>query len=358
MKQILFLILSFSLIFQLEAQQSAKRYAVKSGKIEYKLTGNTTGTRTIYFSDYGNKYYEHEQSETVTKMFGITDRTETDKITIIKDGHFWTIDNIENKNYEGDVPFSRLSEEMVGNMTEAEQEKMADDILKSFGGERLGTEKVLGYTCEKMSVFGSLIWFYKGVSLKSEVELMGITANEEAISFEENATIPSSRYTPPSGIDFTNVEQQQNAMFPDMDMDMYEEDDDIEEYPTIPVTYPFEDFQEEMNSFNPEGYVRTMVVNQDGQHVALFINGLTNVVSVMATAEENMEDSEEFGAFDSFETFTHKGKTMHYGDLSNDDREGKALVVPYKEHDMFIIIMTVPGKDKNTLLRWADELDF
>jgi hypothetical protein len=357
MKQIFILVLSSLLVFQLNAQQSAKKYAIKSGEIEYKLTGNTTGSRTVYFSDFGNKYYEHEKSETVTKMFGITDRTETDKITIINNGHFWTIDNLDKKNYEGNVPYSKLSEEMMANMTEAEQEKMADDILKSFGGERLGTEKILGYTCEKMSVFGSLIWFYKGVSLKSEAKVMGITANEEAVSFDENVTVPSSRYNPPSGVDFTNIEQQQNAMYPGMDMDMYEEDDD-DYYQTVPVTYPFEDFQEEMNSFNPEGYVRTMVVNQDGQHVALFINGLTNVVSVMATAEENVEDSEEFGSFDSFETFTHKGKTMHYGDLSNEDMDGKALVIPYKEHDMFIIIMTVPGKDKDTLLRWADELDF
>ncbi len=110
-----------------------------------------------------------------------------------------------------------------------------------------------------------------------------------------------------------------------------------------------------MNSFNPEGYTRTMVMTQDGQHIALFMNSLTNVFSVMATAEENMEDSEEF---DSFETFSHKGKTMRYGDLSDEDRDSKALIIPYKEHDMFIILVTVPGKDKNTLLRWADELDF
>jgi len=317
MKQVLFFLLSFLLVFQLNAQQSAKRYAIESGKIEYKLTGNTTGTRIVYFSDYGNKHYEHEKSETVTKIFGITDRTETDKITIISGDHFWTIDNLEKKNYEGEMPYSNLSKEMMGNMTEAEQKEMADDILKSFGGQRLGTEKVLGYTCEKLSVMGSFIWLYNGISLKSETNVMGITANEEAIVFEENIAIPSSRYSPPSGVNFTNVEQQQNSMYQGMDMDTYEEDDS-DDYQTIPVSYPFEDFKKEMNSFNPEGYVRTMVVNQDGQHMALFINSLTNVFSVIATAEENMEGSEEF---DSFETFSHKGKTMHYGDLNDEDRD-------------------------------------
>lgn len=354
MKQIFILVLSFFLFFQLNAQQTAKKYAIKSGKIEYKLTGNTTGTRTIYFNDYGNKHYEHIKSVTVTKMFGVTDRSETDKITIINDDHFWTIDNLENKNYEGNMPYSKLSKEMMGNMTETEQKKLADDILKSFGGQKLGTEKILGYTCDKISLMGSIIWLYNGVSLKSETKVMGITTNEEAINFEKNISIPSNKFTPPSGIDFTNVDQQRNAMFSNQNMEMYEEDD-IEEYPTIPVTYPFEDFQEKMNSFNPDGYVRTMVVNQDGQHFALFVNSLTNVVSVIATAEENMEEG---GEFDTFETFTHKGKTLRYGDLSDEDTEGKVLIIPFKEYNMFIILMTTPGKDKNTLLKWADELNF
>lgn len=201
---------------------------------------------------------------------------------------------------------------------------------------------------------GSIIWLYNGVSLKSETKVMGITTNEEAINFEKNISIPSNKFTPPSGIDFTNVDQQRNAMFSNQNMEMYEEDD-IEEYPTIPVTYPFEDFQEKMNSFNPDGYVRTMVVNQDGQHFALFVNSLTNVVSVIATAEENMEEG---GEFDTFETFTHKGKTLRYGDLSDEDTEGKVLIIPFKEYNMFIILMTTPGKDKNTLLKWADELNF
>lgn len=352
MKQLFTLVLSFFLVFQLNAQQSSKRYAIKSGKIEYKLTGNTSGTRTIYFSDYGNKNYEHEKTETVTEIFGIKNRSETDKITIINGDHYWTINNLDKKNYEGNMPFSKLSKEMMGDMTEAEQKKMADDILKSFGGEKLGTEKVLGYTCEKLKLMGSLIWIYNGISLKSEATVMGITANEEAITFEKNITIPSSRFTPPSGIDFTNVAQQQNAMNSNMGMD---EEEDYEDEPTIPVTYPFEDFQKKMNSFNPEGYTRTRVISEDGQHFALFLNNLNNVLSVIATAEENMKQTDEFN---SLETFTHKGRTMYYGNLSGGDEDGKVLMIQYKEHDMYIILMAAPAKDKNTLLNWADKLDF
>ena len=142
-------------------------------------------------------------------------------------------------------------------------------------------------------------------------------------------------------------------MYGNMNFEDYEEDSDDEDI--VAVTYPFEDFKNAINTFNPEGYSRMMVMNQDGQHVAIYTKGMSNVVSVMATAEENMEFE---GDMSEFETFTHKGKTMHYGDLSEDDMDGKALVIPYKEHDMYIILMSAPGKDKSTLLKWADELDF
>jgi len=352
MRKILVALISLLLVFQVQAQQSAKKYAVKSGKIEYKLTGNTTGTKTVYFDNYGNKYYEHERSLTVTKVFGISERSEIDKITIINNNHFWTIDNNENKNYEGDMPYANVGKQMAADMTKAEQEKMADDILQSFGGERLGTEKILGFTCEKINLMGSAIWIYNGISLKSETKVMGVVANETAVVFEENIHIPTSKFEAPGGIEFTNIQQQQNSMF--QDMEMYEEEDN-EEDDVIAVTYPFEDFKKQMDLFSPEGYSRMMVMSQDGQHIALFTKGMTNVVSVMATNDKNIDFE---GDMSGFETFSHRGKTMHYGDLSDEDMDGKALIVPYKEYDMYIILMSAPGKDKASLLKWADEFSF
>ena len=352
MKKLLMLTISLAVAFQVMAQQSAKTYAVKSGKIEYKLSGSTNGTKTIYFDNYGNKYFEHEKSVTETKIFGITDRSKTDKITIINNNHFWTIDNIDKKYYEGEMPYTGLAKEMAEGMTDAEIEKLSDNILASFGGKQLGTEKVLGYNCEKIEIMGSLIWVYKGISLKSKTEVMGVVVNEDAVSFNENINISVDKFKVPAGIKFINIEAQKQSMYGNMNFEDYEEE---EEEDIVAVSYPFQDFKNEINTFNPEGYSRMMVINQDGQHVAIYTKGMSNVVSVMATAEENMEFE---GDMSKFETFTHKGKTMHYGDLSEDDMDGKALVIPYSEHDMYIILISAPGKDKNTLLKWADELDF
>jgi len=354
MKQLFVVALSMMLILQLSAQQSGKKFAIKSGKLEYKLTGNTTGTKTIYFDDYGDKYFERLVSLTETKMFGVTDKSETNKTTIINDGHFWTVNKITNNNVEGVLPFYSSSKALFNSMTEKEQKEFADDILESFGGTHEGVEKVLGYTCEKIAVMGSVLWIYKGVALKSEAKIMGITANETATSFEMNINISSSQFEAPVGVEFVNLEQQQSILG-DVDMEMYQdEDSDADE--VIPVDYPFDKFKVAINSFNPEGYKRTMVMSQEGQHFAIYTKGgFADVLSVVATSMKNTEGAEEFS---NFEIIKHNGKTMKYGNLDDEDSTGKVLLIPFDDYDMYIILMSAPGKDKLTLLDWSDKLDF
>jgi len=353
MKKIFLFGLALILTLQIQAQNQAKRFVIKSGRIVYELSGSTTGTKTIYFDNYGDKFHEHEKSVTEVKMFGMTDITKIDKITIMNGEKFWTVDNIEGDNMQGTLPYYKSSHEMVNNMSEAEQKKMADDMLKSMGGQKQGIEEVLGYDCEKINVMGADTWIYRGMALKSEVNVMGIVSNEVAVEFEENPSLSKSLFEAPSGKDFEDLDQMQQAAFVSMDMSMSidEEEDDI-----VPISYPFEKFQKAMNNFNPEGYAKTMVMQQDGQHIALYMQGLGNVISVMATSDENMVEEEE--DFAQFESFRHDGKTMHYGDLTEDGMVAKALIIPYEEHDMYILLLAAPGKDKEAMLDMADQLDF
>jgi hypothetical protein len=358
MKNILLIFISFVLAFQLNAQQKASRFTIKSGMVEYKLTGNTKGTKTFYFDDYGDKTREHEKSVTETKIMGHTDRSETDKIVIINDGKYWSMDNLSGENYRGSVPYYKANKEIVEQMSEAEQKKLADDILHSFGGERQGIENVLGKPCEKITVMGAFSWIYKGVVLKSESKVMGIVANETATKFDENISIPANKFIPPSGLTFTDVEKMQQAYLSQMSetMEDYEEYDEENQYDDIhPLDFPFPQFAAAMESFIPEGYSKTFVTTQDGQHIAIFNQGLTNIISVVATSSDNMENDEEF---DQFQTFSHGGKTLRYGDLSEEDMSGKALIIPYSEHNMYIILLAAPGLEKDAMVNMADGLSF
>jgi len=356
MKKLLLLALLLVLINFVQAQNKAQRYAIKSGKLVLELSGSTIGTKTIYFDHYGDKYYEEEKSVTEVRMFGIIDKTETHKTMIMNQGKFWVIDHLEGKHINGDLPYYQSSHAYVEGMTKAEQEKMANEVLKSMGGERLGQEDVQGYSCDKIRVMGALSWIYKGIVLKSEANVMGIVSNEEAVEFEENARIASSKFDPPTDLNFVDVQAQQQAAFGQMDMSLNMDEEDYEEEDIIAVSYPFDKFQQVINSFDPAGYTKTMVMQQDGQHIALFMQGFGNVISVMASSDKNLVEEEE--DFSQFESFRHDGKTLHYGDLTEEDMSGKALIVPYPEHDMYIIFLTVPGSSKETMLQWADELDF
>jgi len=353
MKNILVITLLIVFTIQLQAQNQAKKFSVRSGKIEMKLSGSTQGTKTIYFDDYGNKYYEHEKSITEVSILGVTDRTINNKITIYDGPNFWSIDNESHKNMKGKLPFYNEYQDVYGEMSLSEQEKYNKDILRSFGGEKVGTDKILGKTCDKISIMGAYTWLYKGISLKLETNVMGIIANEEAVTFKENISIPNSQFQAPQNLKYEDIDAQM-AMY--NGMDQYE-DDDSEDEDIIPIKYPFADFQKAMDEFKPEGYTRMMVMNQEGQYMALYTKGLPNVISVMATSEKNMEGDADM-ELSGFETIQHGGKTLRYGDISEDDMDGKALIIPYKAHDMYIILLTSPGKDKASILKLADKLDF
>ena len=46
----------------MSAQDQLKKYAIKSGHIEYELTGSTTGTKTVWWDNYGDKLFEETKS--------------------------------------------------------------------------------------------------------------------------------------------------------------------------------------------------------------------------------------------------------------------------------------------------------
>jgi hypothetical protein len=353
MKNLFLIILGMIIGLQVQAQNQAKKFAIKSGKLEMKLDGSAKGTKTIYFDDYGDQYYEEEKSVTEISMFGVTDRSETHKILIMNKDKYWTIDQLKGKNYSGTLSGYDYSHDMVNGMTEEEQKQLVDNVIKGLGGQRLGFEDVAGFSCEKINVMGINIWVYKGLTLRSEGNIMGVISNEIMTSFEEGISIPASRFQPPSNMQFTEIDLSQQAGFGQLSMYEDEAEEALEEL--YPVEYPYEDFTKVVNGFNPESYARTMVMNQGGQYMALYNQGFANMVIVVATSSKNMDENDDEM---NFESFSHKGKTLRYGEMENEGMNGKGILIPYDEHHMYIMIMSMPGKDKQTLLKWADELDF
>lgn len=199
------IVLSLVCIFSvgiLFAQEDIDRYIVKSGYIEYELTGSTKGTKKIWWDDYGNKEREEIKSSSEVNIFGMVQKEEIHSINITVGNKFWNVNLLDGTGVKGENPYYDASMDYTKDMTDAEKEKFENDILNAFGGEKLAPENFLGHKCEVMEVMGAKVWIYKGLVLKSTANIMGIEANETALKFDENIKIQSSKFEPPTDIDF------------------------------------------------------------------------------------------------------------------------------------------------------------
>jgi hypothetical protein len=170
-----------------------KRYHVKSGVVEYKMSGGgsifgikneTKGTSKLIFKDWGNIELTDEKSTSTT--MGKTDVV--DKITKIDNGKVYSVDKDRKVITVFTLDMLKQSKDMT---------KMGKDMLKSVGGKKIGTGKVLGYTCEIWEALGSKIWIYKGVTLKVEASIMGIKSTQIATKAKFNINISDSKFKLP-----------------------------------------------------------------------------------------------------------------------------------------------------------------
>ncbi|WP_461641612.1 hypothetical protein [Labilibaculum euxinus] len=351
MKQIILIVTYLLITYVATAQQKSQIYAIKSGHIEYQLSGNTTGTKSVWWDNYGNSSFTETKSVSVTKMFGIKSETKTHDISIIKDGKFWNANLIENKGQKGTVPFQDITD----NMTDAEKKKMGKDLLEAFGGEIVGKENVLGNECEVVKLMGAKCWIYEGVTLKSEAKILGIEAIETAAGFDKNISVSSSKFTPPSGIDYEDQDQYQQEMFGGMSdafNDGGYDDGDDEAMDLVPVKYPYEKFQKIANGFSFNNYRKMMVMNMEGTYSAMFMKGMNGSLGVAATSRKN-GNPDQGG---NLEIFTHSGKKCMYGKMEGD--EGISLIIEIPNYDTYIILVSSSVQTKPEMLQLMDAFNF
>ncbi len=212
--RILSLLVALLVVCTISAQKNElKRFTIKSGFVTYTLTGTTTGTRTIYWDDYGDKSREELNSVTEIKMFGMKNKEVTNTITIMVADKFWSVNLKDKTGQKGTLAMYDKSKEIAGDMTEEEAKELADQMLDALNGEKMGAETFLGKTCEVIKVMGAKIWIYNGLPLKTQMKMMGIENNETATEIKENITISNAKFTPTAGIKFQEIDNLTNTMF-------------------------------------------------------------------------------------------------------------------------------------------------
>ncbi|WP_428737458.1 hypothetical protein [Sulfurimonas sp.] len=198
MKKILISVIIGVLGYTTLNAQGTKLYDVKSANVTYKITGSssmmgvqtqTSGEKSITFDNYGMQSVTKEKTTQKTTHNGTTQTSNTNTAVYMKDGIVYSV----NYNKKTTNRMESMAGMMGGDMV-----AQGKAMLKQMGGEQIGTGKVLGYTCEIWEAMGSKLYFYKGVPLKTESNMMGVLHSEVATSVKFNTRVSASEFELPN----------------------------------------------------------------------------------------------------------------------------------------------------------------
>ncbi len=180
---------------------SFNKYPIKAGIVKYLQ--NAMGEKTyinLYFKNYGTE-------ECIISQIEI-DGEKINKRNIAKSGYLYSLEMTQKTGTK-----IKTNSNLSPYKTDL---KILEAKLTEDGGEKLGTEEILGKTCQIYSMnengANTKIWIWKTMILKKSTEQNGMTMTMEAKSLEETSNLPKGIFDVPT--DFTITEEAE------MDMDV------------------------------------------------------------------------------------------------------------------------------------------
>jgi len=188
------------------SKNTIKRYMVSSGIVKYKtkisgkVMGSTVdgnGTEELYFKNWGALELKKTDQKQVTyiNIFGQkkTEVTETHNIDKLDNGKSYSVDTKNKVIYVKRDP----AIEMIKNFGDGDVGDASKKILESMGGKKIGNETFMGYDCEVWKIPGGKQWIYKGIPLKFEMTMMGITTTTVATEAKFDVNVPDKYFELP-----------------------------------------------------------------------------------------------------------------------------------------------------------------
>ncbi len=164
-----------------------KKYDVKSGKIEYSIkeSGNIMGMvkikgigkKRLIFDNFGVKDLTEENKVKKETTGGQTKVEKTHTMTYMNDGIMYRVDFKKKTIVRMENPAMAMNAMMGGGKN---VKQTGEAMMKSMGGKKTGTDKVLGHTCDVWDLMGVKQCIYKGVPLRVESNIMGLKSLQVA----------------------------------------------------------------------------------------------------------------------------------------------------------------------------------
>jgi hypothetical protein len=178
-----------------------KIFDIESGIIEYEISGSQTGSKKLYFDDWGRRQAEYTNS--TIKVGKYTKHTELLKITL---GEWQYIINLENKT--GTKRENPVVEKMFELKDQINYGKFGEQLLFLNGGFESGNESLAGKNCKiyEFKKQNSKKWMWNWILLKSETQTGGVQITVLAKKIQENVSIPDSIFNLPPNVLITEVD--------------------------------------------------------------------------------------------------------------------------------------------------------
>ncbi len=185
-----------------QSDQQARRYKVKSGIIEYKMTGMQNGRELLYFDNWGLREAKYTQTE--ISVMGMTQKE--NKVTVLAGNKIYTYDPVKRT---GTV----MENSTMSNMSSGAKSRGKDmtdmgmDMIEQMGGKKIGQEKIAGFLADVYEIkqMGTKAWVYNGVTLKSEGGFAGMKVNSEAVKAQFNIEVPEGKLQVPTDVKITKM---------------------------------------------------------------------------------------------------------------------------------------------------------
>jgi hypothetical protein len=186
-----------------------KRYGIKSGVIEYIITGSQEGTKTLYFDSWGMRQAEYTHS-----VLSVSGFTKSLNLVNIIDGEFQYMINIDqNSGTKTRNPILKSIEQLKNQKGFNE---FGEQMLLSMGANKIGAESFLGKDCDvyEMKNTGTKLWIWEWLTLKSETKSGGIAINLTATRINEGGSVPSEKFKVPEKVilNEVNLDNIENEM--------------------------------------------------------------------------------------------------------------------------------------------------
>jgi len=366
-KILLLLTVSFSLL--VTAQKDGKYIFTKSGHIEFNLTGNTIGKKTVWYDDYGIKMATLTDATSTTSFMGITNTTVEKELEIKNGNQLWKINLIDKTGTKTTIDYAiKTGKALTDKKSDAELHEMERQAILDMNGKIEGYENFLRKKCLVFTFGTTKFWQYKGYPLKSEISMMGITNNETAISFDENIAVPASKFDVPAGITITEFINPMDGsgslleMFGQIEeFSGNEEEQDQENEYTEPLHTDliYDDFINAVNGIKIPGFKRTASEESVNNYLTMFrINDQFGGISIMNT--DVYDNAEEGETIEVQRTYTLDGKKTKYALTHEGENETKmhSIFIEYPTRKMTVLINADRRMPLSTMEEIARQLNF